>query len=226
MTTPRKPPLIISAVKLLAEYRQGHFPMAETRDDENVYWLDPEWRGILPIQEFRTPKRLARSMRSSSFTVTVDRAFDHVISQCAAIGFQRTNTWINPLIERSYVNLFAKGHAHSVEVWDDEELIGGLYGVSIGGAFFGESMFSRRTDASKVALVHLAARLKAGGYTLLDSQFITEHLKQFGAMEIERTQYKKMLAAAVETQADFYVLGGTGAVLAAGAVLQLITQTS
>ncbi len=226
MKTPRRPPGLITANKLLTEYRKGHFPMAEARNDADVYWLDPEWRGILPLNDFRTPKRLVRTMRSSKFTITIDTAFERVILECAAIGPRRTNTWINQLIERSYINLFAQGHAHSVEVWDGIDLAGGLYGVSIGGAFFGESMFSRRTDASKIALVHLAARLNAGRYKLLDSQFITEHLKQFGATEIARDQYKILLAAAVETDADFYVLGGTGAVLAAGAVLQLTTQTS
>lgn len=226
MTTPRRPPALITAKILLSEYRKGHFPMAEARNDEDVYWLNPEWRGIMPLNDFQTPKRLARTMRSSKFSVTVDTVFEMVISQCAATGRQRTNTWINQLIERSYINLFGQGHAHSVEVWDGKELVGGLYGVSIGGAFFGESMFSRRTDASKIALVHLAARLRAGRYKLLDSQFITEHLKQFGAIEIARDHYKALLATALKTDADFYVLGGTGAVLAAGAVLQPTTQTS
>jgi leucyl/phenylalanyl-tRNA--protein transferase len=136
------------------------------------------------------------------------------------------NTWINALIERSYTQLFSRGHAHSVEVWEDDVLVGGLYGVSIGGAFFGESMFSRRSDASKIALIHLAARLRAGRYRLLDTQFITEHLRQFGALEIPRDTYRQLLKSAVATDANFYELGGTGAVLAAGAVLQLITQTS
>jgi leucyl/phenylalanyl-tRNA--protein transferase len=200
--------------------------MAEARDDEDIYWLDPEWRGVLPLEQFRVPKRLARTMRKSPFTVTVDTAFDEVIKECAAVGRLRFNTWISGLIERSYVNLAKLGHAHSVEVWSEERLVGGLYGVSIGGAFFGESMFSRETDASKIALVQLAGRLKRGGYQLLDTQFITEHLKQFGALEIMRDDYRKLLAASVNLPANFYELGGTGDVLAAGAVLQLMTQTS
>lgn len=218
--------LFIPETLLLSEYRKGHFPMAETRDDEDVFWLDPPWRGILPLENFHIPKRLARTMRKSNFKVSVDRAFSTVIYSCAESSRGRDKTWINAIIERSYINLFEFRHAHSVEVWSDDELVGGLYGVSIGGAFFGESMFSRRTDASKMALVHLVARLKAGGYALLDTQFITEHLMQFGAEEIPRVAYKKLLAAAVNRTANFYELGGTGDVLAVGAVLQLTTQTS
>lgn len=200
--------------------------MAEAREDEGIFWLDPEWRGILPLDEFHVPRRLARSMRSSAFTVTVDRAFERIIAMCAESTRHRKNTWINSLIERSFVNLFNLGHAHSVEVWDGTELVGGLYGASIGGAFFGESMFSRRTDASKIALVHLVARLKAGGYLLLDTQFITNHLEQFGATEIAKDDYKALLADAVQATTNFYEFGGTGEVFAAGAVLQLTTQTS
>lgn len=218
--------LIIPAKVLLEAYKQGHFPMAEAREDEGIFWLDPEWRGILPLDEFHVPRRLARSLKSSPFTVTVDRAFERVIAMCAESTRHRKNTWINSLIERSFVNLFNLGHAHSVEVWDGTELVGGLYGASIGGAFFGESMFSRRTDASKIALVHLVARLKAGGYLLLDTQFITNHLEQFGATEIAKDDYKALLADAVQATTNFYELGGTGAVFAAGAVLQLTTQTS
>lgn len=217
---------IIPAGRLLAAYRMGHFPMAETREDDDVFWLDPPHRGILPLNAFHLPRRLARTMRSSEYTVTVDQDFPAVIRTCADSARGRENTWINGLIERSYINLFENGHAHSVEVRDGRELIGGLYGVSIGGAFFGESMFSRRTDASKIALVHLVARLNAGGYVLLDTQFITHHLEQFGAQEVARAAYKVLLARAVEAEGRFYELGGTGAVLAAGAVLQLTTQTS
>lgn len=202
---------IIPERTLLAAYRSGQFPMAETRDDEDVYWIDPPLRGILPLDAFHVPKRLARTMRSGRFAITVDTAFAAVMTACAAAARGRLNTWINPLIERSYANLHANGHAHSVEVWLDRNLVGGLYGVSIGAAFFGESMFSRETDASKVALVHLADRLKAGGYRLLDTQFITEHLKQFGAVEIPRARYKRLLAEAVDAKADFYVFGGAGA---------------
>lgn len=200
--------------------------MAETREDQDVFWLDPPWRGVLSLEGFHIPRRLARTMRKSEFTVSVDRAFSNVIFSCAESSRDRDKTWINGIIERSYVNLFELGHAHSVEVWDGDELVGGLYGVSIGGAFFGESMFSRRTDASKMALVNLVARLKCGRYALLDTQFITEHLTQFGAEEIARAAYKKLLAKAVDLSANFYELGGTGDVLAVGAVLQLTTHTS
>jgi leucyl/phenylalanyl-tRNA--protein transferase len=203
---------IIPERTLLAAYRGGQFPMAETRDDEDVYWIDPPLRGILPLDAFHVSKRLARTMRSGRFRFTADSAFATVMAACAAAAPNRMSTWINPLIERSYAHLHTKGYAHSVEVWDDTVLVGGLYGVSIGAAFFGESMFSRQTDASKAALVHLVERMKAGGYKLLDTQFITEHLKQFGAIEIPRARYKALLAEAVDAKADFYVLGGAGAV--------------
>lgn len=203
---------IIPERTLLAAYRSGQFPMAETRTDDDIYWIDPPLRGILPLEAFHVPKRLARTIRSSRFRITVDNAFSEVMAACAMSAPSRRNTWINPLIERSYANLHANGHAHSVEVWDDALLVGGLYGVSIGAAFFGESMFSRQTDASKVALVHLVERLRAGSYKLLDTQFITEHLTQFGAVEIARARYKALLAEAVDAKADFYVLGGAGAV--------------
>jgi leucyl/phenylalanyl-tRNA--protein transferase len=211
---------------LLAAYREGIFPMAEDREDPDVFWIDPPRRGIIPLDKFHLPRRLARTMRGSALHVTVDRTFQRVVSLCAEQVAMRPHTWINEQIETSYVELFAQGHAHSVEVWDGEDLIGGLYGVSIGGAFFGESMFSRATDASKIALVHLVCRLRKGGYQLLDSQFITTHLAQFGAVEISRSAYRKLLAPAVAATANFYELGGTGDVLAAGAVLQLTTQMS
>lgn len=200
--------------------------MADHRDDEEIFWVEPKRRGIIPLDSFHVPRRLARTMRASTFTVTVDRAFEQVIDLCAAQASDRPNTWINRSIEASYVALFREGHGHSVEVWDGDVLVGGLYGISIGGAFFGESMFSRATDASKIALVHLVMRLRAGGYRLLDTQFITAHLSQFGAIEVSRAAYRKLLAPAVAARGDFYVLGGTGGVLAAGAVLQLTTQTS
>ena len=217
---------VLPADLLLEVYRQGLFPMADQRGDADVAWIDPQRRGILPLDRFHVPRRLARSMRNSTFTVTVDRAFEKVISLCAEEAPDRPATWINHVIEASYVELFKAGHAHSVEVWDGEELVGGLYGPSIGSAFFGESMFSRATDASKMALVHLVARLRAGGYRLLDTQFITAHLAQFGAIEISRAAYRRLLKQAIGKPADFYVLGGTGDVLEAGAVLQLTTHTS
>ncbi|NOT41227.1 MAG: leucyl/phenylalanyl-tRNA--protein transferase [Alphaproteobacteria bacterium] len=212
MVRPRGPAnTIIPERTLLAAYRAGKFPMAETRDDDDVFWVDPPLRGILPLDAFYISKRLARTVRSHAFRITVDAAFPQVMLGCAAAAPKRMNTWISPLIERSYANLHAKGYAHSVEVWNSAALVGGLYGVSIGAAFFGESMFSRETDASKIALVHLAERLKAGGYMLLDTQFVTEHLTQFGAIEIPRARYKELLAEAVDAKADFYVLGGAGA---------------
>lgn len=211
MVRERGPATIIPERTLLAAYRAGQFPMAEARDDDEIFWVDPPLRGILPLDAFHIPKRLMRTMRANTFRITVDAAFAQVMLGCATAVANRTNTWINPLIERSYANLQAKGYAHSVEVWNDTALVGGLYGVSIGAAFFGESMFSRETNASKIALVHLAERLKAGGYMLLDTQFITEHLKQFGAIEIPRARYKALLAKAVDAKANFYVLGGAGA---------------
>lgn len=228
MAKSRRPPPddIIPAATLLTAYGSGIFPMAEERDDEDVFWVDPERRGIFPLEAFKVSHRLARSLRSSPYRMTVDTAFAAVMAACAEAAPKRPKTWISPLIERSYANLHALGHAHCVEVWDEAELIGGLYGVSIGAAFFGESMFARKRDASKMALVHLVARLKAGGYVLLDTQFVTEHLKQFGAIEISRLQYRKMLRAAVEARADFYELGGAGAAVCMGMVLQLTTQMS
>jgi leucyl/phenylalanyl-tRNA---protein transferase len=219
-------PDIIPAATLLGAYSSGIFPMAEERDDADVFWVDPQRRGIFPLDGFKVPGRLARTMRASTFRMTVDTAFGAVMAACAEPAPQRPKTWISPLIERSYANLHVLGYAHSVEVWEDEELIGGLYGVAIGAAFFGESMFARRRDASKMALVHLVARLKAGRYTLLDTQFVTEHLKQFGAVEIARLKYQKLLRGAIERSANFYELGGAGAAVCVGTVLQLTTQTS
>ena len=217
---------IISPAKLLTAYSRGIFPMAEEREDDDIFWVNPERRGILPLEGFHLPHRLARTMRASALRMTVDTDFAGVIAACAEPQSQRPKTWINPLIERSYCHLHAPGHAHSVEVWDEEKLVGGIYGVSIGAAFFGESMFSRRKDTSKMALVHLVGRLIAGRYRLLDTQFVTEHLTQFGAVEIPRERYRGLLKAAVDRSANFYELGGAGAAVCAGTVLQLITQTS
>jgi leucyl/phenylalanyl-tRNA--protein transferase len=186
---------------MLRAYRHGLFPMAETRDSTRLYWLDPEARGILPLETFRIPRRLARTVLSGPYTVTADRDFAAVIAGCAAPTPGRGETWINPQIERLFTRLHDEGHAHSLETWRDGELVGGLYGVAIGGAFFGESMFSTARDASKVALAHLAARLRLGGFTLLDTQFVTAHLAQFGAVEIPRARYRTLLDAAVEQPA-------------------------
>ncbi len=190
---------------VLRAYRAGLFPMAETRRGNRLYWLDPERRGVLPLDRFHAPRRLLRTVRSGPYTVTSDQDFRDVIAACATSAPGREDTWINPDIERLFSALHQQGHAHSVECWLEGVLVGGLYGVSLGGAFFGESMFSRARDASKVALVHLVARLRAGGYQLLDTQFTTSHLEQFGTEEVPRDDYKRLLAAAVEAPAQWDV---------------------
>src|SRR4051812_20217337 len=177
---------------LLQAYAAGIFPMAETADDTELFWVDPTRRGILPLDAFHVPRRLARLVRQDRFKVRCDAAFQAVMRGCAESNEKRPNTWINDEILRLYGALFAGGAAHSVECWRDGELVGGLYGVSLGAAFFGESMFSRVTDASKVALVHLAARLRLGGYLLLDTQFLTPHLAQFGGGEITPARYHRL----------------------------------
>jgi leucyl/phenylalanyl-tRNA--protein transferase len=186
---------------MLRAYRAGLFPMAETRRGDRVYWLDPELRGVLPLDGFHLPRRLLRTVLSSQFDVTADRDFAAAIAACAETAPGREDTWINPEIERLFTELHRLGHAHSVECRQAGELVGGLYGVALGGAFFGESMFSRVRDASKVALVHLVARMRLGGFRLLDTQFVTAHLSQFGAIEIPRDAYKTLLAAAVDVPA-------------------------
>lgn len=191
---------------LLACYRRGVFPMAESRDDEGFFIVDPEWRCVFPLDGFHVPKRLARTIRQDKFSFTIDRDFEAVIKGCAAPGPDREDTWINTDILSLYQALHAQGLAHSVETRIDGELVGGLYGVALGGAFFGESMFSRVTDASKAALVHLVARLKAGGFKLLDAQFITPHLEQFGAQTLPRRIFHSLLAVALEAEADWRAL--------------------
>src|SRR3954447_21204822 len=188
---------------LLQAYAAGIFPMAETADDTELFWVDPTRRGILPLDAFHVPRRLARLVRQDRFKVRCDTAFEAVMRGCAESNEKRPNTWINDGILGLYGPLFAGGRAHSVECWLDGELVGGLYGVSLGAAFFGESMFSRVTDASKVALVHLAARLRLGGYRLLDTQFLTPHLAQFGGLEISRARYHRLLAEALAYRASF-----------------------
>ncbi|HTI81997.1 MAG TPA: leucyl/phenylalanyl-tRNA--protein transferase [Acetobacteraceae bacterium] len=188
---------------MLRAYRHGLFPMAETRRGDRLYWLDPEKRGILPLDRFHLPRRLARTVLSDAFTVTVDEDFAGTIAGCATAAPGREDTWINPQIERLFGELHQQGYAHSVESRIDGHLVGGLYGVAIGGVFFGESMFSFARDASKVALVHLVARLRLGGYQLLDTQFITSHLSQFGAEELTRDEYRARLASALVAPAAF-----------------------
>ncbi len=186
---------------MLRAYQAGLFPMAETRHADRLHWLDPARRGVLPLDGFHLPRRLRRTVLSDQFEVTADAAFAAVIAGCAEQAPGREDTWINADIERLFIALHRMGHAHSVETWQQGALVGGLYGVSLGGAFFGESMFSRARDASKVALVHLVARLRLGGYGLLDTQFVTAHLARFGAREIPRDSYKTRLARALDVPA-------------------------
>jgi len=186
---------------LMRAYRVGLFPMAETRRGHRLYWLDPELRGVLPLDGFHMPRRLLRTVLSGLYEVTSNQSFAAVVAGCAASAPGREDTWINGDIERLFSDLHRRGFAHSVECRHGGALVGGLYGVSLGGVFFGESMFSAARDASKVALVHLVARMRLGGYTLLDTQFVTKHLAQFGADEIPRDQYKVQLAAAVQVPA-------------------------
>jgi leucyl/phenylalanyl-tRNA--protein transferase len=189
---------------LLRAYATGIFPMAEGRDEKTVFWVDPEQRGILPLDQFHLPRRLSRTVRNSSLEVRADTAFEAVIQACSEPAAERLETWINDEIIRSYTQLHRLGFAHSVECWRGEHLVGGLYGIALGGAFFGESMMSRERDASKIALVHLVARLRHGGYTLLDCQFITQHLKQFGTIEVLRERYLELLGEAFLITGEFY----------------------
>ena len=208
---------------LLRTYAVGIFPMAEGADDPSVFWLDPDMRGVLPLDRFHVSRRLQRTVARAPFDVRLDSAFDEVVAACAEPVRNRPTTWINDEIATLYSGLAQMGHAHSVECWKDGHLVGGLYGVTLGGAFFGESMFSRSPDASKVALCHLVARLRRAGFTLLDTQFVTEHLAQFGALEIPREKYRERLAAALKIDTEIY-LGP----LEAGdlAFRQSFTQTS
>jgi leucyl/phenylalanyl-tRNA--protein transferase len=190
-------------------YRTGIFPMSDARDDDYLFLVDPPMRGVLPLDGFHVPSRLARTVRKDAYTIRIDTAFSQIIELCAEEAMNRTSTWISHSIQALYQALFARGLAHSVEVWskdDDSQLLGGLYGVSIGGAFFGESMVSRERDVSKIALVHLVARLKAGGFSLLDCQFQTDHLSQFGVIELPKADYLLKLAQAIDLKGDFYDL--------------------
>ncbi|GJE18165.1 leucyl/phenylalanyl-tRNA--protein transferase [Methylobacterium marchantiae] len=197
---------------LLKAYAAGIFPMAEDADDPTIYWVEPKARGVLPIDHFHVARRLARTVRSNQFEVRTDLDFDGVISGCAAPRGDGEKTWINARIRELYGALFDAGHAHTVEVYSEGRLVGGLYGVSLGAAFFGESMFHTVRDASKVALVHLMARLKLGGYRLADTQFVTDHLIQFGAEELPRHVYKRRLAEAIVLDASWDVWPGDRAV--------------
>jgi len=211
---------------LLRAYAAGIFPMAEGADDPSIHWVEPRLRGVIPLDGFHLPKKLRRLVASDRFTVRIDQNFEAVIDCCAEEVPDRPSTWINGRIRALYVALHRRGaspfgSAHSIEVYEQERLVGGLYGVRLGGAFFGESMFHRTRDASKVALVHLVARLKAGGFRLLDTQFITEHLRQFGAIEIPAPIYRRVLAEAIRERADIFIWPRDQAVNGATAVAAL-----
>jgi leucyl/phenylalanyl-tRNA--protein transferase len=207
---------------LLKAYACGIFPMAESAEDPALYWIEPEKRGIIPLDRFHVSSRLARTVRADRFSVAINRDFDAVLDGCAEPKAGRPRTWINARIRALYRKLYDRRHCHSVEVYDEHDvLVGGLYGVSLGRAFFGESMFHRERDASKVALVHLVARLRAGGFKLLDTQFVTDHLKTFGAVEVPRRQYHKLLEAALGGEGDFAALGIKAPVPGAQALAQL-----
>lgn len=199
----------ITAQVLLKAYACGIFPMAESADDPALYWIEPQHRGILLLDEVHVPRRLARTIRQGIYDIRIDTDFDGVISGCAASKPGRRTTWINPKIRGLYRDLFKSGYCHTVEAWVDGKLVGGLYGVALKGAFFGESMFSTARDASKVALVYLCARLIRGGFSLLDTQFVTEHLKQFGTVEIDRAEFHTLLETALAHAADFSALPTT-----------------
>ncbi|ARO29996.1 MULTISPECIES: leucyl/phenylalanyl-tRNA--protein transferase [Rhizobium] len=194
----RKSPGITPDI-LLRAYSIGLFPMAESADDPEIFWVEPELRGVLPLGDFHISKSLAKRVRRKPFEIRFDHDFDQVIAACAEETSGRPSTWINQTIRSLYSTLFEIGHAHTVEAWEGDQLVGGLYGVSLGSAFFGESMFSRRTDASKICLVHLVDRLREKGFTLLDTQFTTEHLKTFGAIDVPKAEYAVLLAAAMES---------------------------
>lgn len=209
--------LPLTPALVLQAYRLGVFPMSESRDDPDIFWVDPRRRGIFPLHRFHISRSLARTIRRGAFRVSFDTAFVDVVDGCA----DRAETWINPSIRNLSITLHDQGHAHAVEVWQDAQLVGGVYGIRIGAAFFGESMFSRATDASKVALAYLLHNLRSGGFTLFDTQFLTPHLASLGAVEITRAQYHRMLAGAVGQSARF-----SDAVPATGDLIQRRTQTS
>ena len=197
---------VLSPETLIKAYALGVFPMAEHHDDERIFFVDPDERGVLPLDNIHLPRSLKKRVRQHPYNITVNQAFDQVIDGCRAITPTRSESWINPQIRQLYCALHRLGFAHSVEAWSREEtpeLVGGLYGVALAGAFFGESMFSRATDASKITLVHLIARLKAGGFTLLDAQFSNPHLEQFGVQEIPRDDFKTLLGEALAAEATF-----------------------
>lgn len=202
MTGPRRS--VITPDTLLRAYAAGIFPMSEDADDPGLFWVEPQQRGIFPLDAIHVPRRLARTIRQDPFEIRIDHDFEAVLSNCAAPTDDRDRTWINRRIRELYGELFDLGHCHTVEAWQDGRLVGGLYGVRLGAAFFGESMFHRTRDASKICFVHLAARLRRGGFLLLDAQFVTDHLATLGAVELERSDYKPLLAEAVNGEAEWW----------------------
>jgi leucyl/phenylalanyl-tRNA--protein transferase len=226
MARPREPQLEITPHLLLRAYACGIFPMSEGADDPDLFWVEPELRGILPLDQFHLPRSLRKSLRREPFEIRVDHDFPGVIDACAETTPARSSTWINGKIRRLYKELHAIGHCHSVECYERGELVGGLYGVRLGAAFFGESMFSRRPDASKIALAHLVARLKTGGFALLDTQFTTGHLKRFGAVDIPRHEYSKLLGSAIHMDADFFAYDSLGGGASLDSILQSLSQMS
>ena len=219
MKDAESPEFVVTPALVLRAYSAGVFPMANSAEDDEIFWVDPRKRGILPLNGFHLSRSLTRRILRGGYQVRIDHAFDAVVDACAA----REETWINDTIRALYIGLNRMGHAHSVELWIDGELAGGLYGVRIGGAFFGESMFSHTRDTSKIALAYLVARLKAGGFTLLDTQFTTPHLEALGARNVPKAHYHELLERAIDVPADFYSLAA-GALPAE--VVQLITQRS
>jgi leucyl/phenylalanyl-tRNA--protein transferase len=214
----------ITAVDLVDIYRAGIFPMAESADNPGILWMDPQWRGVIPLDRFHIPTSLKKILKRRPFIVTVNAAFDRVVDSCASV---REDTWINPTIRQWYSELHRMGYAHSMECWDRQRnLVGGLYGVSINGAFFGESMFSRARDASKIALVHLVGRLRQRGFSLLDCQFVNPHLVQFGCVEIERDDYHSALAGALSLEGVSFVDSGVAGASAAGASSGAVSASS
>ncbi|WDI32023.1 leucyl/phenylalanyl-tRNA--protein transferase [Hyphococcus flavus] len=220
---PRDSTHTIPAADVLRAYRLGYFPMARTRDDADVVWVLPDERGIIPLEEARAPKRLIKFVKSEPFEIRVNTAFADVISACAQTTKARPDTWINDAIIEAYSELHYEGHAHSVECWRDGRLVGGLYGVVMGAAFCGESMFSREDNASKVAMLYLIARLKQGGFQFIDAQFYNEHLTQFGLIGVDDADYQVMLADALNATADFFAAPDQ---FSTTCVVQSITQTS
>lgn len=217
----------VTADILLRAYACGIFPMAESSTDESMFWVEPDMRGIIPLENFHIPRSLKKTLRKTSFTISIDTDFKAVITECAKETTTRDNTWINDQIKELYCELHELNHAHSFEVWDNDQLVGGLYGVRLGRAFFGESMFSRKTDASKIALVHLVYQMKKQGFILLDTQFTTEHLEKFGAIEIPKHEYQLLLEDALTSDEAFFdcSLNQEGGATS-DSILQLFNQIS